>query len=185
MALQRRMQIINLARAVQHPLARIPAGIKFSGTDNRLRALGHRQLCVENRAADFQVRIERFARNEQPHDFARAFENSIDAAISKKSLYCNRRLASSRKRLRSFVAATAAHLHRLVGNSPGRFGCPHFAHGSFDAQIARLPIQQRGCEKCHRFHGKNIAGHLGDLSCDCGMFADRHAPLDAFACPFA
>src|SRR5213595_2180627 len=89
------VQIVDLARAVWHPLPRIPTGIKFSRTENGPSALGHRQLCIENRAADFQVRIERFAGDEQPHDFARTFENRIDAAISQKSFHCDWRLASS------------------------------------------------------------------------------------------
>src|SRR5437867_6372898 len=57
------------------PLARIPASIKLSGTENSFGALGHWQLRVEDRAANFQMRIERFAGNEEPHDFARAFED--------------------------------------------------------------------------------------------------------------
>src|SRR4029450_429692 len=108
MATQRRMQIVDLTCAVQQPLAWIPACIKFSRAENSFGAFGHRQLRVENRTADFQMRIERFARNEQAHDFARAFEDCIDAAISQKSLHSNRRLASASQRVRSVGDATAA-----------------------------------------------------------------------------
>ena len=47
------MQIVDLAGAVRHPLARIPTGVKFSGTENGFRTIGHRQLRIENRATDF------------------------------------------------------------------------------------------------------------------------------------
>ena len=131
------------------------------------------------------MRIKRFTRDEQAHDFARALEDRVHAAISKKSLHSDRRLASSSKRMRSFVAATTAHLHRIIGDSPGRFSRPHFAHGCFDAQIARFTIEQRRGVKRHRFHREHISGHFRYFSGDRGMFANGHAPLDAFACPFA
>src|SRR5437868_10795860 len=98
------------------------------------------------------MRIKRFTRDEQAHDFARTLENRVHAAISKKSLHCDRRLASSGKRMRSFVAATTAHLHRVIGDSPGRFGRPHFAHGGFDAQIARFTIEDRKSTRLNSSH---------------------------------
>ena len=102
----------------------------------------------------------------------------------RKSFYGDRWLPASGQRLRRLVSPSAAHLHRLIGNSPRGFGCPHFAHRCFDAQIPGLPIEQRRGEEGHRFHGKNVACHLCDLSGNGSMFTDRHAPLDAFARPF-
>src|SRR4030095_8119108 len=102
-AAQSLVQIIDLTCAIRQPLARIPAGVKFAGTENGFRAVGHRQLRIENCAADFQMRIERFARDEQTHDFARAFEDCVYPAISQKSFHSNRRLASSGERLRSLI----------------------------------------------------------------------------------
>src|SRR5256886_13230699 len=126
------------------------------------------------------MRIKRFTRDEQAHDFGRALEGVVHAAIPKKSLPSDRRVASSSKRMRSFVAATTAHLHRIIGDSPGRFSRPHFAHGCFDAQIARFTIEQRRGVKRHRFHREHISGHFRYYSGDRGMFANGHAPLDAF-----
>ena len=142
--------------------------------------------CVlKNRAADFQVRIERFARNEEPHDFARAFEDQVDAAIAQETLHRDRFFAAAGERLRGFVTAAAAHLHRVVGDLPGHFGRPHFAHGGFDPQIAGFPIDQRRGEERHRFHRERVPGHLRDLACDRVMLPDRDAPLDPFTGPFA
>src|SRR5438034_2876176 len=97
------VQIVDLARAVWHPLPRIPTGIKFSRTENGPSALGHRQLCIENRAADFQVRIERLAGNKEPHDFARTFEDCVYAAIAQEPFHRDRWFASAGKRLRSLI----------------------------------------------------------------------------------
>src|SRR5882724_5918187 len=97
------MQIVDLAYAVWQPLARIPTGIKFSGAKNGLRTLGHRQLRIENCAADFQMRIERFARDEKPHDFARAFKDEIDAAIAQETFDRDWFLATPGEGLRSFI----------------------------------------------------------------------------------
>src|SRR5258705_6791745 len=79
------VQVVDLARAIWQPLARIPTGIKFSRTQNGFRAIGHRQLRVENRAADFQMWIKRLARDEEPHDFAGTFEDCVDSTIAQKS----------------------------------------------------------------------------------------------------
>ena len=95
MRLQIGMQIVDLARAAGQPLARIPTGIKFSGSENGFDALRHRQLRIENCAADFQMRIERLARDEQAHDFARAFENQVDAAIAQETLDRDRFFAAT------------------------------------------------------------------------------------------
>ena len=70
MRLKIAVEIVNFARAPRQPLARVPSGVKFPGRENRFGALRHWQLRVENCAAHFQVRIERLARDEEPHDFA-------------------------------------------------------------------------------------------------------------------
>src|ERR1700680_3209268 len=87
------MQVADLVRAAREPLARIPAGVKFSGSEKGFRALGHRQLRVENRAANLQMRVERFARDKKPHDLARSFEDKIDAAIAQKTFDRDRLLS--------------------------------------------------------------------------------------------
>src|SRR5260370_31434405 len=111
MAAQRLMQIVDLAGIAGQPLARIPAGIKFSGGETGFGALRHWQLRVENCAADFEMRIERFACNEEPHDFARSFEDEIDPAITQETLDRDRFLAATGEGLRRFVTTAAAHLH--------------------------------------------------------------------------
>ena len=129
------------------------------------------------------MRIERFAGDEEPHNFARTFKDRINTAISQKSFHGDWRLTPSGQRLRRLIAATATYLHRVVGNLPGHFRRPHFAHGCFNAQIERFTIEQRRAEERHRFHRENVARHLRNFPRDGGMLTDRHAPLNAFARP--
>ena len=126
------------------------------------------------------MRIERLARNEKTHDLARAFENRVDPAIAQKSLDRDRFFTATGERLRCFVTATAANLHRVIGDPPCRFRRPHLAHGGFDPQVASFSIDQRRGEKRHRFHRENVARHFRDLAGDRVMLSDRHAPLHAF-----
>ena len=84
------------------------------------RALGHRQLRIENRAAHFQMRIERFARNEEPHDFARAFEDRVDAAIAQETLDRDRLPRRARRAIAQFRnrgRRALASLHRRSSRS--------------------------------------------------------------------
>ena len=67
MTTQCAVQIVDLAGAGGEPLTRVPAGVKFSGTEHRFHPLGRWQRRVENCAADFQMRIKRLARDEQTH----------------------------------------------------------------------------------------------------------------------
>src|SRR4051794_3190195 len=113
-AMQCAMQIVDLAGAGGEPLTRIPAGVKFSGTEHRFYPIRHWQRGVEDCATDFQMRIKRLARDEQPHDLAGTFENRVDPAVAEETLHRNRRFAAAFQGLRSFVAATAAHLHCIV-----------------------------------------------------------------------
>src|SRR5438874_10385422 len=124
LALQDFVQIIDLPSAVWHPLAGIPAGVKFSGTEDGFRALGRWQLRVENRATDFQVRIERFTGDEEPHDFARTLEDRAHATITQKSFHRDRLFAASGQRLRRLIAATDTYEHRLIRISPRHFCGP-------------------------------------------------------------
>src|SRR5580765_5784277 len=93
------VQLIEIARASAGPLSRIPARVKLARLENRLGPLRGRQLRIENRAADLEMRIERFARNEEAHNFARAFEDHIDAAIAQESLDRDSFLAATFERL--------------------------------------------------------------------------------------
>src|ERR1700736_2850923 len=102
------MEIVDLARAVWKPLPRIPTGVKFPGGENRSRALGHWQLSVEDCAANFQMRIERFTGNEKPHDLARSFEDCVHSAIAQESFHRDRRLAAAGGRGRCFGTARGA-----------------------------------------------------------------------------
>ena len=92
---KRFMQIVDLASAIRQPLARIPTGIKFPGIQNGFGAIRDRQLRIEDGSADFQMRIERFAGDEQPHDFTRTFEDCVHTAIAQKSFDSDRWLAAS------------------------------------------------------------------------------------------
>jgi hypothetical protein len=62
--------------------------------EDRPQARAHRQRRIEDRAADLEMRIERFARNEEAHDLARAFEDGIDAAIAHEALDRRRLVAA-------------------------------------------------------------------------------------------
>src|ERR1700682_5998464 len=95
MRLEIGMKMVALARAARYPLARVPTSVKFSGSEDGLRALRHRQLGIENRTADLQMRVERFPRDEKPHDFTRAFENCVHTTIAQKSFHRDRRLATA------------------------------------------------------------------------------------------
>src|SRR5262249_976400 len=73
------------ACAQRHPLFWIPPGVKKSGFEGGAQPLGYRQLRIEDRGTDFQMRIERFASDKKSHDFARTLKNGVDAAIAKES----------------------------------------------------------------------------------------------------
>jgi hypothetical protein len=88
---------------------------------------GDGQPPVENGGADFQMRIERFPRDEQSHDFARTLENGIDAAIANDAFHRIRRLAALAQRSRRLVTTSTANLHRVIGDPPGPLGCQHLA----------------------------------------------------------
>ena len=154
------VQIVDLPSARGEPLARIPAGIKFSGSENRFHPVRHRQRGVENCATDFQMRIKRLARDEQTHDLARAFENRVDPAVAQETLHWNSRFAPTFQGLRRLIAATTANLHCVVRNFPGCFGGPHLAHRSLNSQNARLTIDQARREKRHRFHRERVSRHF-------------------------
>ena len=130
------------------------------------------------------MRVERFACDEETHDFARTFEDCVDSTIAQKSFHRDWWLAASGQRCRSLVSAPAAHLHCFIGNTPGRFRRPHFAHRRFDTQVARFTVEQRRREKGHRLHGENVARHFCNFPGNGCMFADGHAPLNPFAGPF-
>jgi len=80
------VQSLEIACAAAKPLFRIPARVKPSGTEDRFQARGPWKLRIKNRAAHLQMWIERFARDEEPHDFARTFKDQVNAAIAQKSL---------------------------------------------------------------------------------------------------
>ena len=56
--------------------------------------LGQRQLRIDQRARDLQVLVDRFARDEQMHDLARALEDPVDAAVAQHALDADRHLAA-------------------------------------------------------------------------------------------
>src|ERR1041384_1889401 len=56
------------------PETGIPFGVKESGASSGAQTLDTRQPGVQHGGADLQVRFEGLARDEQPHDFARAPE---------------------------------------------------------------------------------------------------------------
>ena len=96
------VQMIEVPGVAAHPLFRIPARVKRAGAEHRFDPRRHRQLRVENRAADLEMRIERFARNEEPHDFARTFEDRVDAAIAQEPLDRDRFVAARRRAIARF-----------------------------------------------------------------------------------
>src|SRR6516225_6211804 len=132
------------------------------------------------------MRVEGFASNEEPHDFARTFKDRINPAIAHKSLQWDRFFATSFQRRGSFVSAATADLNGVVHNFPGLFGAPHFAHGSFEPNIRMfVAIDFVGGQQGHRFDSKSIRGHAGNFVRDGSVFAYRSAPLNALGGPTA
>src|ERR1043166_2060231 len=100
--------MLEVSGTATHPLLRIPASVKRAGAEHRLDPRRHRQLRVENSAANFEVRAERCAGNEEPHDCARAFENGVDAAIAQETLDRDRLVATGRERFGCLVTTPPA-----------------------------------------------------------------------------
>src|SRR2546423_12188560 len=99
--------MIHIRGVATHPLLRIPARIERAGAEHRFDPRHHWQLRVENGAADLQMRIERLARNEEPHDLARTFKDQTDPAIAQESLDCDRFISASGERLSRFITTAA------------------------------------------------------------------------------
>ena len=123
---------VEISGVAAHPLLRVPARVERAGAEHRLDPRRHRQLRIEDRATDLEMGIERFAGNEEPHDLTRTLEDGVDAAIAQKALDRDWLIPASGQRFRCFVAAPAAHLHRVIRNLPGHLGGPHLAHGGLD-----------------------------------------------------
>src|SRR5438046_9146620 len=80
MTTQCAVQIVDLAGTGGEPLTRVPAGVKFSGSEHRFHPLRRWQRGVGNCATDFQLRIKRLACDAQTHDLARALDTRVDPA---------------------------------------------------------------------------------------------------------
>src|ERR1700747_2854727 len=130
------------------------------------------------------MRIERLARDEQTHDFARSFENKVDPEVAQKPLDGYRLLAARSERLRRFVAAPAADLHCVIDNFPGALASPQLAKRGFEPDISGfVAINDAGGEKHHRFHRENLRSDARQLFRNGSMFADGRPPLDTLPGP--
>ena len=80
------VQIVDLARAVRQPLARIPADINFPELKTAFTRSDIASCVLKIASPTFKCRSSTFSRDEEPHDFARRFENHVDAAITQEML---------------------------------------------------------------------------------------------------
>src|SRR5881227_474439 len=85
----------------------IPGCIEQTGFQRGLEPRRFGQLRIEDGRADFQMRIQCLACDEEPHDFTGALEDSIDAAIAHEALDRDRFITTSFERIGSLVTATA------------------------------------------------------------------------------
>src|SRR5438046_5511299 len=58
-------------------LPRVPSGVKHPRFESCFESVRARQLRVQRRATHLQMRVQRFARDEQAHDLAGAFKNRV------------------------------------------------------------------------------------------------------------
>jgi hypothetical protein len=119
------------------------------------------------------VRIQRLAGDEQSHDLTRSFKDRVDAAIAEETFDRLGFVATRAQRVRRFVAAPAANLHRVVHDLPRGFSAPQLAQRGLEPDVGMLVLvhQARGVER-HRFHGKRVGGHAREFVGDGGVFAN-------------
>src|SRR5450432_1922043 len=68
------------------PLPRIPHRVEAHTANQRRESLSRRRLRIDQVAGDDQMRVERFARDEEAHDLARSLEDPVDPEVSRHSL---------------------------------------------------------------------------------------------------
>src|SRR5205823_3764848 len=110
------------------PLPGIPPSVEQASLDRRPQSLAHCQLGIQHRAADFEVRIKRFTRNEKSHNLARSLENGIDARIPQKALERHTLFTARLERGGGLVTAATTNLNSIIDDFPGLLGPPHLAH---------------------------------------------------------
>ena len=132
------------------------------------------------------MRIERLARDEQPHDLAGAFENRVDAAVPEHSLDRRWLVSPCFQGVGRFVTAAAPNLHGVVDDLPGHFAAPHLAHRRFEPNVRLLvAVNQAGGVKRHGLHRECIRRHASDPVGNGGVFADGRTPLHPLPGPLA
>ena len=179
LGLQRRMQpVAGVAGTQRQPLHRIPLRIEAGGTHGGLDADFPWQRGVHGFSAELEMRLQRFAGDEETHDLAAAFEDRVDARVAEQALHRFGRFTTRLERLRGFKAATAADLHRVIHDSPGLLAAPQLANRSFKSHIGMFVlVHQRGDVAHDALHREGVGSHAADFVRDSGMPDDRLPPL--------
>ena len=73
---------------------------------------------VEQFHGALQMRIERLAGQEQPHDLRGAFDDRVDSGVAHHALHGIGRLTTGPQRQRALVASPGPELHGLVDDAP-------------------------------------------------------------------
>ena len=129
--------------------------------------------------------VDRFARDEQVHDFGGALENQIDAEVAHDALDGHRRLTARAQRVGGFVPAATADLHGVVDDAPAGFGVVELGDRRLEADVVPTALGHRPAQLGDRFHREGVRGHGAELLRDRIVLADRPAPLHALGGPAA
>ena len=127
--------------------------------------------------------IHCLAGDEQVHDLARAFEDQVDPEVAHDALHRHGLLAPRPQRVRGFVAAAAADLHRLVDDAPPGLGVVQLRDRRLEADVVPAAVRHRAAQLRHRLHGERVRRHRADLLGDRVVFADGPTPLHSLARP--
>src|SRR5439155_339165 len=83
-------------------------GVEAEDLGQGRQLFAERHLRVDEIAGHREVPVERFARDEEPHDLRGALEDQVDPEVAHHPLDRDRRLPARAQRIRRLVAALAA-----------------------------------------------------------------------------
>ena len=129
------------------------------------------------------MKVDGFAGQKQAHDFARPFEDEIDAEVAHHSLDGDRFLAARSQGGGCFISPPAANLHGVVDDLPARLRVEHLCHCGFQTNVITAAVHQRSAQLRDRLHGKDCGGHASDFFRYRFVFPYRNAPLDPLVAP--
>ena len=165
------------------PLGGIPDGVGEGDPRQTGELLPEREVPLDQLSGQLEVPVHRLPRDEQAHDLARALEDPVDPEVAQHAFDRDRRLAPGRQRVRSLVAASTAHLQRLVHEPPAHFGVEELGDRRLEPDVVSTPVDEEGHELRHGLHREGVDGDVADHVGDGLVLADGLPPLDALGCP--